>query len=46
MLKEIIRLWPENSLIKIYKNGNPISRNSEIGDIMEFVNLFADIKVI
>ena len=45
MLKEIISLLPENSLIKIYKNGNPISRNSKIGDIMEFANLFADIKV-
>ena len=45
MLKEIISLLPKNSSIKIYKNGNPILKNSDVTDSKEFAKLFADVEV-
>ena len=38
-------MLPANSLIKIYKNGNPILKNGDIIDTQAFAKLFADVEV-
>lgn len=45
MLKEIISLLPENSSIKIYRDGEPLLHYGRVMNVKEFANLFADIKV-
>lgn len=45
MLKEIIGLLPENSSIKIYRDGDPLLRYGSIMNVKEFANLFADVEV-
>ena len=45
MLKEIIGLLPENSSIKIYRDGDPLLHYGHIMNVKEFANLFADVEV-
>ena len=45
MLKEIIGLLPENSSIKIYRDGEPLLHYGSIMNVKEFANLFADVEV-
>ena len=45
MLKEIIGLLPENSSIKIYRDGEPLLHYGRIMNVKEFANLFADVEV-
>ena len=46
MLKEIIGLLPENSSIKIYRDGEPLLHYGRIMNVKEFANIFADVEVI
>ena len=45
MLKEIIGLLPENSSIKIYRDGDPLLHYGNIMNVKEFAKLFADVEV-
>ena len=45
MLKEIISLLPENSSIKIYRDGEPLLHYGSIMNVKEFAKLFADVEV-
>lgn len=45
MLKEIISLLPENSSIKIYRDGEPILHYGTVMHTKEFAELFTDVEV-
>ena len=45
MLKEIVSLLPENSSIKIYRDGEPLLHYGRIMNVKEFANIFADVEV-
>lgn len=45
MLKKIISLLPENSSIKIYRDGEPLLHYGSVVNTKEFANLFIDVEV-